>query len=427
VSLAIIVRKEVRELMTPQTMLPVVAMSILFGAMGGFMGDIEEQVAARPLVGLVDQDASELSAVAVGEVAYRSDLVYNGTSEEEALTAAEDTGAVAVIVIPDGFQARIMNNTTGVIKITWYMQGAGILDSISTSMVEGVLWHVDTAISADMVSHGSDLNVTTVLFPTGRDETTIFKGEVLEGVSPETVTQMAMSQSIMVPMLIMFLFIMAGQTIIASMSLEKENKTLETLLTMPVKRTSIVAGKIVGAAVVGFIMAGIFMIGFFFYNANLTMGAPDDIDLDLSLSTLDYALVAVSMFAALMAGLALAMLLGTFAKDFKSGQTLIFPLVLMALIPMFLTMFKDFDTLPTGLKVFVFLIPFSHPMMAMRSLMFGDYVLVVAGIAYSIAFAVVVILILVRIFATDKLLTGRISSKRQGSKGGRGPLRFLGR
>ncbi len=416
-SLGIIVRKEVRELATPQTIIPVLAISIMFGLMGSFVGDLEEEVEARPVVAMVDEDGTVLSSVAVSVVSSTSDLVYNGTSEEEAKEAVEGTEAVAVIVITDGFEASITNNTTGVIRVTWYMKGAGILDSISTSTVENVLRQVTSAVSAVLVSSGSDLHAPTVLYPIGTNDTTIFKGEVLEDVSPEEVAGAAMSQSIMVPMLIMFLFIMAGQTIIASMSLEKENKTLETLLTMPVKRTSIVAGKIMGAALVGFLMAGIFMIGFYFYNANLTMGLPEDLELDLGLSSADYSLVAISMFAALLAGLALAMLIGTFAKDFKSGQTLIFPLVLLALIPMFMTMFKDFDTLPLGLQVLVFAIPFSHPMMAMRSLMFGQYVFVAAGIVYCLILSTVLILVLVRLFATDKLLTGRISGRKDGRRG----------
>jgi ABC-2 type transport system permease protein len=418
VSLGIIVWKEVRELATPQTILPILGITIMFGLMGGFVGDIEEEVEARPMVAVVDLDGSDLSGVATSVIDLRADLVYNGTSEQEAMDAVEGTEAVAVIVLPEGFESAIHdNNSTGVLKVRWYMKGAGLLDTISTSVVENVLWHVDKAIAARLVSNGSDLDPPTVLFPTSRNDTTILKGEVMEGVSPEEVASVAMSQTVMVPMLIMFLFIMAGQTIIASMALEKENKTLETLLTMPVKRTSIVAGKILGAAIVGFLMAGIFMIGFFVYNANLTMGIPEDLNIEMGLSNLDYAVVAISMFSALLAGLALAMLIGTFAKDFKSGQTLIFPLVIMAIIPMLVTMFKDFDTLPMGLQVLIFAIPFSHPMMAMRSLMFGDYTFVAMGIVYCIILALVLILLLVRIFATDKLLTGRISRRKKDRRG----------
>jgi len=426
-TLAIIVKKEVRELMTLQTILPIVLLSIGMGAMGGIFGDVTEEVESKSILGLVDQDSSHMSSVVVGVVSDRSELVYNGSSVDEALEAVEGTAAIAIIIIPDGFQSSIENNTTGVIHVTWYMKGAGILDTISTSRVEGILWQADAAVSADLISTGSDMHVPTTLFPTTRNDTTIFKGEVLEGVSPQTVAEMSMAQSMMMPILMMMILMMAGQTIISSMSMEKENKTLETLLTLPVKRTSIVAGKIIGAAIVGLIMAGIFMVGFAVYNANIDFGLPDDADLDMSLSTADYALVAISVFGALLAGLALAMLLGTFAKNFKSGQTLILPLMFMALIPMIVTMFKDFDTLSTGMQVFIFLIPFSHPMMAMRNLMFGDYLLVVAGIAYCFLFATVIILIVVRIFATDKLLTGKITSTERTGRGFKGLMNVFGR
>ena len=100
------------------------------------------------------------------------------------------------------------------------------------------------------------------------------------------------------------------------------------------------------------------------------------------------------------------MLLGTFAKNYKSAQTLTFPITMLALIPMFLTIFADFDTLPTALKGIVFAIPFAHPMMAPRALIFGDYMLVISGIIYVSIFALVMIAIVVWVFKTDRLLTG---------------------
>ena len=69
-------------------------------------------------------------------------------------------------------------------------------------------------------------------------------------------------------------------------------------------------------------------------------------------------------------------------------------------------MMKDFDTLPMALKWIMFAIPFSHPMMATRALIFDDYAFVIAGIIYVSIFAIVTIGIVVWIFKTDKLLTG---------------------
>ena len=112
------------------------------------------------------------------------------------------------------------------------------------------------------------------------------------------------------------------------------------------------------------------------------------------------------MFITLVAALALCMLLGTMAKNYKSAQTLTFPVTMLAMVPMFLTMFMDFDTMPLILKSVLFAIPFSHPMMASRALIFNDYMLVFSGIIYVSIFAVVTISVVVWVFKTDRLLTG---------------------
>jgi ABC-2 type transport system permease protein len=74
-------------------------------------------------------------------------------------------------------------------------------------------------------------------------------------------------------------------------------------------------------------------------------------------------------------------------------------------------MFKDFDTIPAVLKVLVFAIPFSHPMMAIRALMLDNYPLVIGGIAYAAVFTVVMVAVAVRIFNSDRLLTGSVRKR----------------
>ena len=106
------------------------------------------------------------------------------------------------------------------------------------------------------------------------------------------------------------------------------------------------------------------------------------------------------------------MFIGTLAKDYKSAQTLVFPVTMLAMIPMFVTMFVDFDTLPFALKGLIFAIPFSHPMMASRALLFDDYILVVSGIIYISIFSIIMIGLVVWVFNTDRLLTGSIRRKK---------------
>ena len=224
---------------------------------------------------------------------------------------------------------------------------------------------------------------------------------------------MLSAQSTFIPIVIMMLIIFSGQMIISSMAMEKENKTLETLLTLPVKRTSIVTGKIAASASIGLLFAVIYMIGMSNYFQGFQMsGMLNLADYDLILTSQDFILVGISLFITLISALALCMLLGTFAKNYKSAQTLVFPVTMLAMIPMFITMFVDFDTLPLAIKGFLFAIPFSHPMMAPRALIFNDYLLVIGGIIYVSLFAFVMIILVVWVFKTDRLLTGSVKRNR---------------
>ena len=402
--------KELRELLTPTTIVPIVAMALVFAYMGTLLGGVEQEAQAKPVLGVVDLDQGVLGNVSMAVLRAGSQVEYTGTNVTEGLLAVEPKGGTAVVLLPANFTETILSGHPGRVEVFWIMRGAGILDSVSSGAVDGLLASVDRAISSYLIETSASVDPGVVLAPTAQTETTYFHEMILQGVSPGVLSQVLSSQSIVVPLVIMMIIIMAGSMVISSMGMEKENKTLETLLTLPVRRSSIVAGKIIASALVGLLMAGIYMVGFDVYMGSLSGSSELSLAAyGLVVSPLDYVLVGVSVFAALFAALALCMVIGTFAKNYKAAQTLTMPVTLLAMIPMFITMFKDFDTLPPVLQAIVFAIPFSHPMMAMRSLMFGNYAFVLAGIAYALAFAIAMIFLAVWIFNTDRLLTGRLA------------------
>ena len=407
-----IIRKEVRELLTPATFVPIIVMAIIFGSMGNMIGGAAEEAKEKPVMGIINMDNGTFSSIVNTTVYNMSKVAYAGTSGnvdegiEEGVGVLKEKGGTALIVVPSNFSERIENNLPGKIEVYWIMKGAGIMDSISSGVVEAILQEANRRISMELMEKGN-VNATFALSPTARNETTIFKGKEMQGISPGTISAILSSQSTAVPIIIMIIIMMAGGMVISSMGMEKENKTLETLLTLPVKRSSIVAGKIAGSAIVGLLMAVIYMIGFRYYLSSFEVSGNINLaDYGLTLNVWDYVLVGISLFLALTAALSMCMVLGTFAKNYKSAQTLTVPVSILALIPMFLIMFKDFSTLPLSLKVVLFAIPFSHPMMAVRALLFGDYMLVISGIAYAAVFSFAMIAIAVWIFKTDKLLTG---------------------
>ena len=406
-----IIKKEVKELLTPAALIPIVIMAAIFGSLGNIIGGAGQEATKAPVIGIVDQDHSVLSEVASKTLDKSAKVVFTGSSVSEGLTALEKEDGIALIIIPSGFGERILSNKSGEYQILWIMKGTGLMDTISSSNVDSSLQLASASISKEIIDSHASVNSTVILNPTVKNETTIFKGKEMVGISPGLISGFMSQQAFVVPLIVLMVIIMAGSMVISSMGTEKENKTLETLLTLPVKRSSIVFGKLAGSAIVGLILAVIYMIGLGYYTSSISAGSPIDMaKYGLTLDAFDYVLVGISLFLGLLSALALCMLLGIFAKNYKSAQTLTMPITLLAMIPMFAVMMLDFNTMPLVGQVLLFAIPFTHPMMAIRSLMFDDYTLVVGGIVYETAFAIATMAIAVWLFRKDILLTGRLTA-----------------
>ena len=409
-SLVNIIKKEIKEILTPATIAPIIFMAILFGSLGNAIGGIEEELQEQPVLGLINEDDGMFSTIAQNIIENRSELVFTSDTiadKEIGLSTLSEQEGIALIYINQNFSEHIQTDTPGQIEVFWIMRGAGLLDSISSEVVEGILYEINREISIMIIQQNTTVNASVALYPASRLDTTYFKEKTLTGLSPGTITGILSSQSTLIPLIIMIIIMMSGGTVISSMALEKENKTLETLLTLPVKRVNIVVGKLAASALVGLLLAVIYMFGMGHYMQSFQFGgAIESIGFDMSLSSMDLVIMGILLFVTLLSALALCMFLGTLAKNYKSAQTLTFPVIILTLFPYFVTMMKDFDTLPLALKGLLFAIPFSHPMMATRSLIFHDYTFVIAGIIYVSIFAVIMISVVVWIFKTDKLLTG---------------------
>jgi len=404
-----IISKELKELLTPSAIIPIIVIALIYGSIGSSIENIQEGLQEKPILGYIDEDNSELSHVITNYLKNNTDVIFNSTDildKSIGLEQVKEKDGVALLLIEQNFSKNILNDSQGDIEIYWIMKGGGIFDTISSDALERVLYSSSQEISKILIGGNTTINSTIALWPTKRIDTTYFKDKEIR-LSPSTISGLLASQSTFMPIIIMMLIIFAGQMIISSMALEKENKTLETLLTLPVKRTSIVTGKIAASAIIGLLFAIIYMFGMNNYLQGLSgSGQLNLADFGLTLGNQDFILVGISLFITLIAALALCMLLGTFAKNFKSAQTFVFPVTMLAMIPMFITIFFDFETLPLIFKGLLFAIPFSHPMIATRALIFDNYLLVISGIIYVLIFAIVIISIVVWVFKTDRLLTG---------------------
>jgi ABC-2 type transport system permease protein len=437
-----IVKKEVRELLTPGSVASVIIMVILFASLGGLIGGEVEKASGLPVLGIagyedntvVLEDGTEWNAYIELRDAYinagvpASDVgQYLRTvviGDRDLYDVMKEYEISSLIVLDQDFAKNIEHNmqpdTTAldlrkaVIYEYYLYEPTGMFGSVSSTTVNSLVDALNNNLSSLLIKKSID-NPSIYSFLAnpithgGHNMKTIVNGVPHDGVTPQAIASEVSTSTMMVPIIIMIIIMMVGSIVISSMGSEKENKTLETLLTLPIKRTSIVTGKIVAAAIVGLIYGLAYMFGMRFYMGSMTKSMSSGVDLEelgLSLGYGDYAILSLSMFLAIVCALGICMILGAFAKNYKSAQTMTMPLSILAMIPMFVIMFSGWYGSASIIQGLVFAIPFSHPMMAVQALMYDDLTLVLSGMVYMVVFAVITILITVRLYGSDILITG---------------------
>lgn len=410
-------KKELKEVLTIGSIISIAAMSFVFAMIGQSVGNIEEKLEVKPAIGLINNDNGIFGIISTQILQETSDIIYNGSDKSAGLQEVIAEKGIALIEIPSDFSDSIYNNEQGKLNINWVVQGVGPFDGISSDVLDYVLNAVEKEISKIIITQELDLDPNLILNPLTTSQTTFLKEKEFRGLSPNELINTFSTQSYLIPTLIMMIIMMSGSSIISSMGLEKENKTLETLLTLPVKRNYIILSKIIASTISGLILAAIYMVGMTYYMKSFSFSGVVDLQAyNLTLNIYDYTLMGLSVFMSLLAGLSLCLALGSFAKDYKSAQSLLFPVTVLAIFSMLMTMFMDYSTMPTFIKIFIFIIPFSHPMMAMKSLMLKEYALVISGIIYSSIFAAIMIIITILIFNSDRLLVGKLQKNKKSAK-----------
>ena len=436
--LANITRKELKELLTPGTIISIVMVVIMFSAVGTMISGENEDISAPKNVAIVyggDLDEVIISYNEGGttvDVTFRNlaasayKATYSVTDADSYihyLTAAYGDNQAIVsemsyakcdyaVAFPSDFKTNFDGKTVTSVSAYYSYQNGGIFNSVSSVsglvLIESMSSILCYALDATNDPGNQAFDTAPISLPTANSYTDV-NGTLQQGVTPYQIYSTLMGQNMLVPIIVMIVILMVGSVVISSMGSEKENKTLETLLTMPIRRTTIVSGKLLAAAIMGLVYGICYMAGMMVYTTGLTSSVTDTVNLSdygLVMTPSDWVLLMVILFLSIFSALGLCMILGAFTKNYKMAQTMTLPISGLALIPMFVFMFASWETLgPVGQAV-MFLIPFSHPMMGMNNLIFGNMGLILAGIGYLAVFDIVMIIITVKIYNSDILITG---------------------
>ncbi|MBR1863557.1 MAG: ABC transporter permease [Ruminococcus sp.] len=425
-------KKELKEMLNLQNILIMVIMVVVLSMAGqGMSQAMEEGTEAMMEVNLCDLDDTDFSRNVVkfmtANLAKEEGSVNSVTLEsDDYAKELKRLGVKNVLIIPKGFTDSVNNNETAEVRFVQKMTSLSAMGNQSTGSqiavqylsvaVKDVVYNVKQA-SGKL----SQAEISFLDKPLKVSETTIV-GSKSDNISSTLVLQMCSAQGMLVPMLMYILIIMSTNMMVNAVSTEKIDKTLETLLSSPISRLSVITAKMLAAAVVAAAQAAAYMFGMHnMMDSMLSSGGDGEYsqvleNLGLTLNAGQYILIGLQMFISILIVLSISLVLGILAQDVKSAQTLTMPVMAGAMVPFMLSMFLDINSLSPVLRYVVYAIPFTHSFCSSANVMFGNNTVFYGGLIYQVIFLIACLAFALRIFMSDRIFTMSLGVKKTKDK-----------
>ena len=412
--------KEIKEMLRDRRILlgmivvPLLMFPLMGGAISTSVRSVQESTKNVNLAVVNLDEGSGATEFIAFLRSYPGVHVNMSRSVEEAI--GPESRVTVSIVIPNGFSANLTHGKVGNLELHTLLRSLDISESATSSRVGSLV----TAYGKNLLLENirkemPNRDPASLLNPVTLSYTTQIKDRSVN-INPQTLGQVITAQSIMIPIIIMILLIFAMQIAATSMAMEKEEKTIETIITLPVSRLSILASKLAGSVFVSAVAAGAYMIGFTSYVGSIMNFGGTGLNIDLASLGLSYTpttllLFGISLFMSLVAGLALAVSISVFSEDVRGAQSLVGVLTIPIILPAIILIVSDIKSLPLTLQILLYAIPFSHPIIAAKAALLGDYLTIILGIGYTGIFTLGVLYIAARIFTTEKIVTAKLATK----------------
>jgi len=424
--------KELRELLRDRkTLFGIIVVPLLLYPLMGAGINVSrssvEQAVARATIAVMDLDGSpesqSLTLFLTMKVRVKP---LQRQSVVEALPSLSEGNYSALILIPQGYGQNLSQGLQACLTVYALLRDLSAVETSRTTTANVLLAAYENALVVERVqgllanSPLQGLNATSILNPVHVSYSSVLRGKAVD-VDPSQLLNIVISQSTF-PLIIMVMLILAMQVAATSIALEKEEKTLETLLTLPIGRLTILTGKLAGSVALAGISAIAYLVGFSYYIGSVTglsslsgISQADLQALGLLPSPAMYILMGFTIFITVISALALAVSLAVFADNVRSAQSLVGILFIPIMMPALILMFADIGILPSYLQWILYAFPYTHTLLAVKAIFIGDLPVILRSIAYIAVFTIIVLYVAAKIFTTEKVITGRLFARRSRS------------
>ncbi|MEM3643533.1 MAG: ABC transporter permease, partial [Nitrososphaerota archaeon] len=364
-SLRALIHKELKELLMEKTILVGVILMplLLFPTIGGILsftmiettrtGDIETITLA-----VNDLDKGTYSKLLVDKIKENKVEIISA-EDPRSLDELFDKGVVAYLEIPKDFTEKISEGEKSKVYVYYNVKTVKISSLVSVSKISGILSNAYQSISRKLAEErGVDLDFLSN--PIQEESNTFYRGDILN-YSPTIMVNTILSTVYGLPLVALIVVALTATISATSIGLEKEAKTLEILLTLPISRLKILFAKMLASTIIALIGMFSFVAGFGIYlmlafsrignlgelssqGENFGVYAPT-VSI-LSLSSSGAVILMLTIFVAMLLTMSIGILVGVLAEDVRGSQQLVGAATFLPMFPaFFLTAFINIDEL----------------------------------------------------------------------------------
>ncbi|MCL2014268.1 MAG: ABC transporter permease [Oscillospiraceae bacterium] len=418
-----LLNKELREMITATVIFSAAISLAAFVFVGAALsGIIENSVesANRTEVNITDNDETSLSEAVIDFLqSGENGLALTVNVRRNAGEKPKPEGGEPFIFIPKGFEDSVKKGEPANISLVRELKSLNVLAIMSESIPFAAVEAINDYVSDTVIKSGNISDSDFARRPVTPNHVT-WHGEKFVNAAPDTMIGLFFAQSIFIPIIVFMIVVLGAQTIAAAIAVEKGDKTLETLLSTPVPRLSILMAKMTAAAIVALGMTAVMSAGAAFLIPTLMKDAAPAVSgavtafeaadiLGLAYTPAGVTLILLNLLATVIIALTAAMVLGSLASDSKSAQTVVMPLTFLVMIPYFFTIFMDINSLPPIPRTLLYAIPFTSTYASASNAVMGNLTAPALGFSYQLAFLIVLAAVAIKIFASDMLFTARLN------------------
>lgn len=413
-----LISKETKEMLRDPRIffLMIIAPVIIFVLLGSVMGYATEKTVQASTLGLklaiVNNDGGELSKMLIQFFSSFSNgtvHVYPAGTEPSSLFKSGQYDAV--LVIPSDFTSSIASGKAVTVNSFEIIRDISISSTVKFSSLSSAVDAFQQQILAGLLSSAyPSLNTTSIFHIISLNQTAILGGKEYSLSLVNSLLTGAITL-IIAPVMV---FSIAASLAASSMGIEKEEKTLEILLTLPIKRSYIMLSKVFGAFIIS--LAGMvgMGIGFYYYMSSILGKVGGGVELTKTLTILNPATIAeaaIGLLLSLLFILAASILIASLASNVREAQAMASYTWLPILIPYILLMYLDLSQLSSGQVLAISLIPASTPLIALKASFQGWFTPVLVSFVANILYFAVILYLGAKWFEGERILSAKAARR----------------